>query len=83
MVMIDYYEVARVSQTRVGRFQMYGRPKLSKSVQKRITKVVMEYSLTELDERDKPNSAILFLNSDVSIFLFLLAYLFSKFKYFL
>ncbi|MCH9393142.1 hypothetical protein MM193_00315 [Limosilactobacillus reuteri] len=54
MVMIDYYEVARVSQTRVGRFQMYGRPKLSKSVQKRIAKVVMEYSLTELDERDKP-----------------------------
>lgn len=34
MVMFDYYEVARVSQIRVGRFQMYGRPQLSKSVQK-------------------------------------------------
>lgn len=54
MIMLDYYEVARVSQIRVGRFQMYGRPQLSKSVQKKIAKVVMEYSLTELDERDKP-----------------------------
>lgn len=53
MVVLKGYEVARVSQGKVGRFQMYGRRGLPKSVQKRVAKIVMEYSLTELDERDK------------------------------
>lgn len=53
MVVLNGYEVARVSQDKVGRFQMYGRRGLPKSVQKRIVNVVMEYSLTELEDRDR------------------------------